>query len=176
MLVGRRAGIDISKEGSGNVGATNVARVMGKKAGIITLLIDAVKGAFAPALVYYLIEPELATVAAVAVIAGHCFSIPGYLKGGKGVATSLGSVLFVAPLAGLAGMLVFLTVFLIWKIVSLASVAAVLVAPITTLFLESSGPAFYALAIIGLIVTFRHRTNLERLARGEEKKFEAKKA
>ena len=91
-LIARMNGVDVTAVGSGNVGATNVSRVVGKKAGIVTLLVDVFKGAFGVAVASGLSTSTLfVALCAVAVVAGHCFSVPPYLKGGKGVATALRS-------------------------------------------------------------------------------------
>lgn len=177
VMIARANGLDLTKTGSGNVGATNVARTLGKKAGIFTLLGDLGKGLIA-VLLARLISADnlLPSIALVAVIAGHCFSIPGKLKGGKGVATALGGFLAYYPPAALVGIVCFFLIFAIKRIVSLSSVIAALMIPLTAVFLEAPEGYFYTLCICSLIVVYRHKENLVRLSRGEEKAFSFKKA
>src|SRR5260370_19619173 len=111
------AGSDIRKSGSGNIGATNVARVVGPSAGILTLVLDVAKGAAAVWLAGRFTEQSSAamTVAGVAVLLGHCFPVWLKFKGGKGVATALGVFLMLAPLAALGSLFVFIVVSVAWR-------------------------------------------------------------
>ena len=171
-LLAKRAGIDISKEGSGNVGATNVSRILGKKAGITTLAIDTAKGALAVIFAGYILgDATFGAVASFAVVCGHCFSIPGKLKGGKGVATALGVTLAINPVTGILALIFFAVVFYLSKIVSLASVGATLAVPAVAMLLEVEGPYQVALALIALLITYRHKANLIRITRGEEPRY-----
>ena len=171
-LLAKLRGVDITAHGSGNVGASNVARVLGKKAGLITLLVDVLKGLLGVTLVEFMAPASwYVGGAAVAVVAGHCFSVPPFLRGGKGVATALGAIVGLSPLAALVAVGVFSAVFAASRIVSLASISAALAAPlIGFVVLEASGLQI-ALTIIALIVTYRHRENLKRLSEGREPKF-----
>jgi len=119
-------GADIRKSGSGNIGATNVARVVGPAAGILTLLLDAAKGAAAVWLAGHFAEHRAAPMmlAGVAALVGHCFPVWLKFKGGKGVATALGVFAMLAPLAVLAAAVFFFVVVLLWRYVSLGSVSA----------------------------------------------------
>ncbi|NLF24541.1 MAG: glycerol-3-phosphate 1-O-acyltransferase PlsY [Deltaproteobacteria bacterium] len=174
-LVAKHHGVPIEGEGSGNVGATNVARVLGKKAGLLTLTGDILKGFLAASLAG-LISDNAAFIAAasVAVVAGHCFSIPGKLKGGKGVATALGALLHLSPVSALLGLAVFAVVFSAFRYVSLASVAAALTAPIYGILGQNIRTTNIAIILISLLVTFRHKDNLQRLSAGKEPKFKAR--
>jgi glycerol-3-phosphate acyltransferase PlsY len=112
--------------------------------------------------------------ASVAVVAGHCFSIPGKLKGGKGVATALGALLRLSPASALVGLAVFAAVFLVFRYVSLASVAAALTAPIYGILGQHIRTTSIAIILISLLVAFRHKDNLQRLSAGKEPKFGAR--
>lgn len=170
-LIAKQHGLDIKAHGSGNVGATNVARVVGKKAGLLTLMGDVLKGIIAVG-AGTAISSSIAfqAMCAVAVVLGHCISFPPRLKGGKGVATSLGALLVLSPLLALVAVSLFAVVFYFSAIVSLASVTAALGTPLAALGLGFPSESTAAVAAIGLVVTLKHRTNLERLARGTEPK------
>lgn len=171
-LIARMRGVDITAHGSRNVGATNVARVIGKSAGIITLLCDIGKGALGVLLARILsADAHFVELAAIMLVAGHCFSIPGKLKGGKGVATALGVALALSPAVAGSALAIFLAMFAIWKIVSLASVSACLSAPVAAMLLQLPDEKLLPLGVVALIVTFRHRQNLINLANGTEKKM-----
>jgi acyl phosphate:glycerol-3-phosphate acyltransferase len=168
-LIAKHAGVDIFKHGSGNVGATNIGRVIGKKAGLLTLVIDIGKGALAVGIaaacglgVWY------TSLAALAVILGHCISLPPLLKGGKGVATALGALLVLAPIVALGAALIFAAVFYWKRIVSLSSVSAAFGAPIVALLCGLDDQIFYGLVPIAITVVLRHKENLKRLALGTE--------
>lgn len=172
-LISKARGIDISTVGSGNVGATNVTRALGKKAGMLTLLGDILKGALAVGIASLISDhPDYPCHAGIAVVAGHCFSIPGKLRGGKGVATALGVILSIAPLAAVFVLAIFWAVLEMWRMVSLASVSAALIAPIFTLMIGKPDYLNHSLALIALIITFRHHANLSRIAQGKEPKRE----
>ncbi|NDC36901.1 MAG: glycerol-3-phosphate 1-O-acyltransferase [Proteobacteria bacterium] len=172
MLLAKRRGIDLKTVGSGNVGATNVARALGKKAGLLTLGIDVSKGALAVALASSISDTQNFTgAAAVAAVMGHCFSIPGKLKGGKGVATALGCLSVLSPLSALGALVVFSGVLSWFRYVSLASVSAALFAPLVPLTLGRDLPSTTPIAAMALILTARHWANLQRLVSGQEPKF-----
>lgn len=176
-LISRYHGIDIKTVGSGNVGATNVGRVIGKKAGLITLIADIFKGTLAVGIAKFLTEdPGFHAMTAATVVFGHCFSIPPWLKGGKGVATSLGALILLSwPVASTA-LAVFILAFTFWRIVSLASVLAALSAPLTMIFDNHNDTELYSVGILALLVTYKHLDNLKRLSEGKEKKFEFNRA
>jgi glycerol-3-phosphate acyltransferase PlsY len=172
------SGSDLRKSGSGNIGATNVARVVGPAAGIVTLLLDAAKGALAVWLAGRLSgqSATLIMLAGVAALLGHCFPVWLKFKGGKGVATALGVFLMLAPLAALGAALFFLLVVLLWRYVSLGSVSAAAAMPLLVYFLWAPGHAPPLVVIFGTLfasalVIFKHDTNLQRLVDGTEPKF-----
>jgi len=186
-LAGRIAGIDIRRAGSGNVGATNVVRVIGKPYGYTVFALDFLKG-FAAVKVSTMLAksapPDWGSreifeiVAAVSSILGH--SYPPWLKfkGGKGVATSGGALFALMPVAGLVGLAVWILIFWLTRYVSVASVTAAVVLPIVILLIscgtESAIPIFYFSVCVAAVVIWRHRSNISRLKRGTEPRFTRK--
>jgi glycerol-3-phosphate acyltransferase PlsY len=171
-------GGDVRKAGSGNIGATNVARVAGPLPGILTLLLDAAKGAAAVWLAA-LFSNESATwmmIGALAALIGHCFPVWLKLRGGKGVATAAGVFLVLSPLALLGSAIVFVLVVGFWRYVSLGSISAAAAMPLLVYLLWAPHHApplavtFGALAAAGLII-YKHDANIQRLVEGEEPKF-----
>ncbi len=171
-IIAKRRGVEIIREGSGNVGATNVGRVLGKKAGMLTLFLDIAKGLIAVIAARTVSnDPAFFSCAGLAVVLGHCFSIPPLLRGGKGVATSLGAVLGLQPLMALAAIIVFGLTFGASRIVSLSSVTAVVITPVISLLAAVDDWSFYAMAGIAVVVVIRHKDNLKRLCSGTEARF-----
>ncbi len=168
------AGIDVRTVGSGNIGATNVLRASGKKAAIMTLLADALKGFLPVLLVQLLIRSDVTTVlSGAAAVLGHNFPVYLKFKGGKGVATSFGVVLAVAPWIGLACLVIWLLTALLWRYSSLSALIAFACYPIIT-FIKSQPPerTYGALALfIFAMIYYRHRENIKRLIAGEEPKI-----
>jgi glycerol-3-phosphate acyltransferase PlsY len=171
-LFGRFVGVDIRNEGSGNLGATNVARVIGKRQGILTLIADTAKG-WAPVFVALQLgmAPPVTALVGVAAFLGHLYPIFLRFRGGKGVATAFGVLLSFAPLATLVLILIFAAVVLPSRFVSLGSIAAAAAAPVTLLGFSYS-PAVVAMScFLALMVIVRHRNNIQRLRAGTEPKF-----
>lgn len=171
-------GADVRKVGSGNIGATNVARAAGLSAGMLTLVLDVAKGAGAVLLAEKL-SSDSATwmmIAAFAALVGHCFPVWLKFKGGKGVATAAGMFLVLSPLACLGAVLLFLLVVIFWRYVSLGSVSAAAAMPLLIYFLWAPHHAppvaitVGALAAAALIV-YKHSGNLQRLLEGVEPQF-----
>jgi glycerol-3-phosphate acyltransferase PlsY len=175
LVLTKLAGLgDIRSAGSGNIGATNVYRVGGRRLGIFTLILDALKGVVPVfvAIQIGLSPVEVALVAALTFL-GHCYPVYLGFKGGKGVATGLGIYLVLSPLAVLIALLVFGAVLWRWRFVSLASISAAAVIPFLVLGIEGSFPLFLATLFIAAMVIFRHRGNIERLLDGSENRFQA---
>jgi glycerol-3-phosphate acyltransferase PlsY len=176
MLVARAfdRGMDLRQAGSGNIGATNVARTLGKAAGGLTLLLDAGKGVFALALARILLDPPaylwLALVGG-AVFLGHVFSIYLRFKGGKGVATAFGVVLFLSPETAFVLIVLFAVVFYFTRYVSLGSLCGAVGLPVTMALLGKSREYVTLSLLIGFLVVYTHRENIHRLLAGQEKKF-----
>ncbi len=171
-LMGAWMGVDVRTAGSGNIGATNVARVIGKRQGILTLVADAAKG-FIPvfAALQLGFAPAGAVLAGTAAFLGHLYPVFLKFQGGKGVATALGVFVGLAPLATLVLIVIFAAVALTSRIVSLSSMAAALAAPVTFWFFSYPPPVVGLSAFIALMITMRHRGNLRRLLAGTEPRF-----
>jgi len=177
-IAGKLRGVDLRKQGSGNLGATNVFRVLGWKIGITVFLLDALKGALpvlllAPRVVSPRDPVVWAIACGIAAIAGHVRPIfLGLRKGGKGVATAAGVFFALAPIPMAVTSVVFVGVVLGTGYVSLGSLISAVVLP--TLLLVTLGPRaplFFVSTLIALFVFWTHRTNIARLRRGEEHRF-----
>ena len=180
FLWAKARGIDIREVGSGNIGATNVMRTLGKGPGIAVLLIDALKG-FAPVWLAPRFFPgvnnpsALQIVCCVSVIAGHNWTCWLKFKGGKGVATGAGALLAFLPLPLLCGLGVWLVVFVIWRYVSLASICAAVAVPIATWLIMKDQMLTVFTAILGVVAIYKHKSNVQRLLAGTETRVGAKK-
>ena len=187
-IAGKLARIDIRKHGSGNIGATNVLRVLGKKWGYAVFFADAFKGFVAVRLAVFLASriPEAAgysefyaILAAAVCVAGHSFPVWLRFKGGKGVATSAGALFGVVPIAAFTIFIVWVIVFEITRYVSLASVVAATTLPFAVGVLvwlkmtEGTILLYFSIAMTAL-VDWRHRSNISRLLQGTEPRFERK--
>jgi acyl phosphate:glycerol-3-phosphate acyltransferase len=184
LLLGKLFGAkDVREHGSGNIGATNVSRVAGPVAGILTLVLDTAKGAAAVWIASRVSQQNAAVMmlAGLAALCGHCFSIWLRFKGGKGVATGLGVFGALCPLAALFGIVVFALTVAVWRYVSLGSLAGAASLPLLIYLLWAPGHApplaisFGTLAAAALIF-YKHRANLRRLAAGDEPKFHLRKS
>lgn len=188
ILVRFFRGVDVRSVGSGNIGATNVARSGGKSLAIATFLLDAFKGWLPVFVVLHkpgiaaavsLSLPTLASIAALSALVGHVFTVWLSFKGGKGVATGLGVFLALAPRAALLALLIFAIVVGFTRYVSLASILAAAAFPAILCWLERDSfpvPALLMAAGAALLVIFRHRQNIGRLWAGTENRFGARKA
>ncbi|MBN2332061.1 MAG: glycerol-3-phosphate 1-O-acyltransferase PlsY [Deltaproteobacteria bacterium] len=164
---------DPRRQGSGNIGATNIARLSGKKAGIITLAGDALKGAL-PVLAGLMLAPQtplLAALAGLAAFIGHLYPLFLGFKGGKGVATALGIFLVLAPLAVAVELTLFLLVMVTVRVVSAASLLASLTMPVCICLLGYPATSVLVALIISCLITYRHQENIKRLILGQEPKF-----
>lgn len=170
LLVAGRAGVDLRAVGSGNTGATNVARALGKREGRWVLALDAVKGLVPTAAVACWLGPESPWTAATAVaaVAGHCWPVWHGFRGGKGAATAAGAITALAWPAGLAAGVTFVLAKTFSRKTSVGSLAGAVVGAATTLALDAVTVRAGAAALIAVLVWVRHADNLRRLSRGEE--------
>lgn len=171
LVIGKLYGCDLRKSGSGNIGATNALRTLGKKAGLLTFLGDLLKG-FVPVIILSNLTPTLQQATpflGLLIIVGHCFSPFLKFNGGKGVATSLGVFLAIVPIQSLLAVAVFAAVVKLSGYVSLGSICSLTFAAIAVLLTPDHNPETL-IAIIGaaaLVIT-RHKANIQRLIAGQE--------
>jgi acyl phosphate:glycerol-3-phosphate acyltransferase len=173
VLLGRSAGIDVRRAGSGNIGATNVARTVGARAGALTLVGDVLKGAV-PVLIARGVSGDPIAVAAsgLAALLGHVFPVTLGFSGGKGVSTGLGVLLVLAPLATAVGVVAFAIVLAGWRYVSLASVSGALAAAAAVVVLEYPLSSCVVSLLITAVIGVCHRDNFRRLVAGTEPPFD----
>lgn len=176
LLFGKLAGVDVRSSGSGNIGATNVGRLLGRKLGLLTLAADTGKGVAPMLLAAGLLPagPERDLVVVLcggAAFLGHIFPIYLKFKGGKGVATALGVFLYLAPLAAALDLLIFGVVVYNWGYVSLGSLTATLLMPGLVWLLSGSLPITLLALLIGALIWFKHRENITRLLNRQEKSW-----
>ncbi|GBD99908.1 glycerol-3-phosphate acyltransferase [bacterium BMS3Abin07] len=172
LIVARSKGIDIRTKGSGNIGATNILRNIGKKEALITLIGDISKGVI-PVLVAWKFFPDDTRVGIIGLsaIAGHDFSIFLKFRGGKGVATSLGVLLAYSPFAALATAAIWIIVLVISKISSLSAILAFLLLPLTIFIIDNTEGKFLISLIIAALIIIKHKDNIKRLINGEESRM-----
>ena len=182
-LIARLHGVDLREVGSGNTGATNAGRILGKKAGIITLIIDFLKGIIGIEAGLFILQNIGATPSfdpsaplAFAAVCGHCFSPWLSFKGGKGVATGGGVLFYLAPIQSAVGLISFALCFRVTKIVSLSSCIAAAVIPCLLYFTGVPAEIKFAATAISILVIYRHKENISRLMAGTEKQFSLKKS
>jgi glycerol-3-phosphate acyltransferase PlsY len=169
ILIAHIYRIDICQVGSKNPGATNVLRTVGKKPALFTLLGDMGKGMAAVMLgKIFFSSPAMAAIMGLLAIIGHDWSIFSQFRGGKGVATSLGVFLILAPYPILLALLIWLGVLGISRYVSLASISAAVVLPIFVFFFYGTGPLFFISLLAALLLIFKHKANIQRLLAGTE--------
>ncbi|MDQ1612543.1 MAG: acyl phosphate:glycerol-3-phosphate acyltransferase [Pyrinomonadaceae bacterium] len=183
LIVRARGGGDVRETGSGGTGATNVTRRAGKGAGLLTLALDAAKGALVALVARWLLAPDFGVnpwvaLASIAVVAGHVFPVWLKFRGGKGVATGLGVFLSLTPVAVAPAALVFLAVVWATRYVSLGSIAAAATLPLFIWLLSDRGSSDASVAPVmavavagGALIIFMHRANIGRLLHGTESKL-----
>jgi glycerol-3-phosphate acyltransferase PlsY len=173
VIIARSQGVDIFKEGSGNPGATNVKRILGKNWGHAVFALDALKGFTATILPLRVYEDDrLAIIGLIAAILGHSFSVFLKFRGGKGVATTIGGLLVLMCPVLLLGLVVWLIIFYTKKVVALASIFFAGSLPISAYFIYSTeDPRFYLGLVLALLIVVRHRSNITRMFSGNESKF-----
>lgn len=175
LVVRMRTGRDIREEGSGNAGATNVLRSHGKTLAVLVALLDVAKGAAAVLLVRLVTaDPRYAAAAGFAAVLGHVFPAFYGFRGGKGVATALGTFLVLAPVAMLTCIGVFALVVAATRYVSLGSILAMALLPVAAGLFRSPWAIVVAAAATSLLTIGKHLENLKRLARGEERRLSRK--
>jgi glycerol-3-phosphate acyltransferase PlsY len=169
---GRRAGVDVRRRGSGNIGATNVARTAGTRAGLLTLVCDIAKGCV-PTLVVGTITTDRwpAVLVGIAAVVGHVFPVFSRFAGGKGVATGFGVFLPLAPAAATVSLVMFLVAAFWTRYVSLAAMLASAMLPLACIALRYAMPIWTGALVVAGIILVRHRENLLRLRKGLEPKF-----
>lgn len=177
-LAGRMLrGIDLREHGSGNLGATNAFRVLGWKGALPPLIVDVLKG-WIPTAFFAgwdgAVAAEWALAYGAAAILGHVYSVYVRFRGGKGVATSAGVLVALAPWAVLVGFLVWAGLVFTLRIVSVASMAAAISVPVVVYLTEGAGPILWLVVALAAFVLFAHRSNIARLLRGEEHRFTRK--
>ena len=184
-LVAKAKGIDIRSVGSGNIGATNAMRVLGKPAGIFVLLLDAAKGFAAVCLAALLAKQfpaevnteTLRVIAGIGAVLGHNYTCWLKFKGGKGIATTAGVYLALAPWALLVALIVFILALVLTKYVSVGSIAAAIALPITV-WLMTPNNLFLCLVTtaLGFLAVWKHKGNIQRLQAGTENRLGQKKS
>ncbi len=185
FLVARAKGIDIRKTGSGNIGAANVFRVLGKRAGVFVLLVDALKGWAAVVgltqlilLLFSVDEPSRRQtafiVAGLGAIVGHNYTIWLHFKGGKGIATSAGVLTALVPWALLIIVGIWIILFALTRYVSLGSIAASFTLPLATWFTTKNETLAIITGVMSALAIYKHRANIKRLLKGTELRFGSK--
>ena len=188
LISKKMAGFDVREKGSGNAGTTNMLRSVGKKAAVITLLCDILKGVvsigialIAGNIVKNVDKAVLVQIAGILVVVGHTFPIFFEFKGGKGVATSLGVIMMINWKIGLICLVFALVIMAFSRMVSMGSVGAAILFPVLTLFIntnfivEASGMKYFIFSVIlAVMVIFNHRANIKRIANGTENKLSFK--
>lgn len=191
VIISRKmAGFDVREKGSGNAGTTNILRTVGKRAAIVTLICDILKGVVAILIAWTVGKIAknadavlLVQIAGLLVVIGHAFPIFFEFRGGKGVATSLGVLLTMNWKIGLICLIFAVVIIAVTRMVSMGSIGAAILFPILTLFIkehyivEATGFKYFVFGILlALLVIFQHRENIKRIKNGTENKLSFKKA
>jgi len=182
LLLSKLSGLgDIRKIGSGNIGATNVLRTGNKKIALLTLILDGTKGALAiyvvsisPSFIEFHLTNNVnlfQSLVAVSAVIGHCFPIWLNFKGGKGVATGFGTIIFLNMYVGVIALLIWVSIAKLFRISSLSALISYLFIPISMFFFTSEKSFFLASVLISLICYLQHRENIKRLLNGSEAKI-----
>ncbi len=185
-LAGKAKGVDLRTVGSGNIGATNVFRTLGKGLGILVLVIDGLKGyaacAWLPDMVFrYLAQKHgppdehfydvLRIAGGFSAVLGHNYTCWLKFKGGKGIATSAGMLAALVPLAFIIVLAVWIVMFVVTRYVSMASIAAAVALPFAAYFTNNSGTVVLVTAFMAALAVYKHRSNIQRLLNGTESRF-----
>jgi glycerol-3-phosphate acyltransferase PlsY len=175
-LAGRLRGIDIRTQGSRSTGATNVFRVLGRRTGIVVMVLDIAKGAAAVVIARVLTDDWWPLLAAGAAVAGHVYPVWLGFRGGKGVAVGAGAAVALAPLAVLVLVPVWVGVIAVTRYVSLGSIICAALFPVMVWLWGYSTPTLVFAIVVSLAVLWRHRSNVGRLARGKELRIDLRRA
>jgi len=176
LVLCKLAGLgDIRNIGSGNIGATNVLRTGNKALALATLLLDSGKGAIAVLIILYFVDFNAAMLAGFFALVGHCYPVWLKFKGGKGVATTLGTLLALSPILGAITCVVWLLMALIFRVSSLAALVAVGITPLIAHYLFANPNLSGLCAMIATLVYLKHRDNIKRLFAGQEPRIGNKK-
>ena len=172
LIIGKLSGLDVRNAGSGNIGATNVARLLGKKGGLLTLVADMAKGLIPVLAVQQMgLGDPIAALVGIGAFVGHLYPVFLNFKGGKGVATGFGVLLGLAPLAATILLVIFAAVAFSTRIVSLSSMVTAVAAPLL-LWLFYYSPTYIMMAtLMAIMIVFRHYANIQRLLNGTEPRF-----
>ena len=187
FVVAKAKGIDIQKAGSGNIGATNAMRVLGKPAGIFVLLMDALKGYAACALgayifastsnldffddAFYVLLNRFMVIAGICAVLGHNYTCWLKFKGGKGIATTAGVYLALAPAAIGIALIVFVLALLLTRYVSVGSIAAAIALPIAVYWTQNNDTLNIVTLTLGVLAIYKHKSNIQRLMAGTENRL-----
>jgi glycerol-3-phosphate acyltransferase PlsY len=175
-IVARRHGIDVRAVGSGNVGATNVMRSVGRAAGLTAFALDFLKGSAATFLAQRLAGSAVAAAAAVATVIGHMYPVWLSFKGGKGVATGAGAFLPILPVPTVAGLLTFGVVAGLTRYASVGSIAGASMLAVVAFVMRAPAPRCWSAALVAALIVWRHRGNLRRIAHGTERRLGSRPA
>ncbi|MBF0319422.1 MAG: glycerol-3-phosphate 1-O-acyltransferase PlsY [Nitrospirae bacterium] len=169
VIIAKTKGVDLRKTGSGNIGATNVLRSVGKWAAVFTLAGDMLKGALPVIIARQLSLTESAVgLIGISAILGHDFSIFSRFKGGKGVATSLGVLLVYSPVVGVLSVAIWLVALAVWRYSSLSAIIAFFFVPVNIyIFDYSTSKLMFGVTML-LLIVYKHKDNIERLLKGTE--------
>jgi glycerol-3-phosphate acyltransferase PlsY len=182
LISKKAARIDITNRGSGNIGATNVAREIGIKWGLLTLLLDVLKG-FIPVILFARYASQTApgqefglSAVGLAALLGHQFSLFLKFRGGKGVGTAFGIYLGISPLCSLLAVLIFFVIVHKWNFVSLGSISSAAAMPILIAIFGNPLPVFIGAVIAAALIFIKHMDNIHRLVKGKERKWKERKS
>jgi len=182
LISKKAAHIDITNRGSGNIGATNVAREVGIKWGLLTLLLDVLKG-FIPVILFARYTSQAApchelglSAVGLSALLGHQFSLFLKFRGGKGVGTALGIYLGISPLSSLLAVLLFFIIVYKWNFVSLASISSAAAMPILITIFGKPLPVLIGAVIAAALICIKHMDNIHRLVKGKERKWRERKS
>jgi acyl phosphate:glycerol-3-phosphate acyltransferase len=179
LLISKAVGIDVRQEGSCNIGATNVGRVLGKKLGLVTLVCDVTKG-YLPMFVADMYLPagegkqQIISLCGLMAVVGHMFPLYLLFKGGKGVATGLGVFLFLSPPAIAVSLVIFVAAVALTGFVSVGSLLASALAPLWIGIFGGNASTILVAAAIAVLIWIKHRENIVRLLKGQEKTWKKK--